>query len=326
MGTRTFNLLVLVFWLAATSWLVVEKVVPHMQRGNPPQYLIPARQQKPREEVVCWTIELVASQRDQPGAGGRLGWAASRIVPRQGGRTEMQSRVQLWRLPIAAMGGPMMRTMLGLARIDDRMEMGINSTIHLDERSQLSRFESSVIIGDGPAWCTITGTNNDGQLEVMARLNKGEPQQVASYWLGDQSVVSDGNAPRGYMPVLTKGQSWKTQQLSPLKAGGSGDVSSEDLVATVMRQEDILWEGHGETCWLVEFRRDSGAGSRWAETPLRQMWVRPSDGMVLREDIQILGRKLKFVRLPADKAIRLAEALEKKWSAHIGEDIIPRHD
>ena len=238
----------------------------------------------------------------------------------------MQSRVQLWRLPIAAMGGPMMRTMLGLARIDDRVEMGINSTIQLDERSQLSRFESSVIIGDGPAWCTITGTNNDGHLDVMARLNKGEPQQVASYWLGDQSVVSDGNAPRGYMPELTEGQSWKTQQLSPLKTGGSGDVSSEDLEATVMRHEDILWNGHRELCWLVEFRRDSGAGSRWAETPLRQMWVRPSDGMVLREDIQILGRKLKFVRLPVDKAMRLAEALEKQWSARIGEDIISRHD
>lgn len=324
MGTRTFNLLVVVFWLAATSWLVVEKVVPHMQRGNPPQYLIPARQQEPREEVVCWTIELVASGQDQRGAGGRLGWAASRVMPRLGGRTEMFSRVQFWRLP--AMGGPVMRTMLGLARIDDRVEMGINSNIQLDEQSKLSRFESSVIIGDGPAWCTIVGVNNEGQLEVTARLNKGEPQQVASYWLGEQSVVSDGNAPRGYMPDLTKGQSWKTQQLSPLKAGGAGDVSSEDLVATVMRQEDILWEGHGEICWLVEFRRDSGAGSRWAETPLRQMWVRPSDGMVLREDIQILGRKLKFVRVPGDKASRLAAALEKNWSARIGEEIIPRHD
>lgn len=326
MGTRTFNLLVVVFWLAATSWLVVEKIVPHMQRGKPPQYLIPDRRQKPREEIVYWTIELVASQQDQANAAGRLGWAASRIVPRIGGRTEMQSRVQLWRLPLAAMGGPMMRTMLGLARIDERVEMGINSSIQLDERLQLSRFESSVIIGDGPAWCTITGANNDGQLEVSARLNRGEPQQVASYWLGDQSVVSDGNAPRGYMLELTKGQSWKTQQLSPLKAGGGGDVSSEDLEATVMRQEDILWDGHSERCWLVEFHRDSGAGSKWAETPLRQMWVRPSDGMVLREDIQILGRKLKFERVPLDKATRLAAALEKNWSAHIGEDVISRHD
>jgi len=326
MGTRTFNILVVVFWLAATSWLVITKIVPHVQRGNPPQYLVTQQKQKPRDEVVCWTIELAATHPDRAHTGGRLGWAASRVVPRSGGRTELLSRVQLWRLPTDAMGGPMMRAMLGFARIDDRVEMGINSSIHLDNQSQLTRFESSVIIGDGPAWCSITGTNNDGQLEVSARLIKGEPQPVASYWLGDQSVVSDGNAPRGYMPDLTAGQSWKTQQLSPLKAGGAGDVSSEDLEATVMRQEDILWDGHSERCWLVEFRRDLGAGSKWAETPLRQMWVRPSDGMVLREDIQILGRRLKFMRLPADSAARLSAALVQNWTARIGEDVISRHD
>lgn len=320
MGTRTFNVLVVVFWLAATSWLIVAKIVPHIRQGTPPKYVTHGEDPKRRAEIVCWTIDQVGIPPETGIDAGRMGWAAGRAIPRTGGRTELQSRVFVWRVPTPS--GPVMRTMMGWARIDDRLELGINSSILLDEQSQLSRFESSVIIGDGEPWCTITGANNGGQLDVTARLSKGEPQQVASYWLGDESVVSDGNAPTGYMPGLELGQTWKTHQLSPLKGAGGGQVSTEDLEATVKRHEDILWDGHQQRCWLVEFHRDSGAGSRWAETPLRQMWVRTSDGMVLRDEVTILGFRLKFLRVPPDKAEGLAAELDKDWSARIDEKML----
>ena len=321
MGTRRLNILIAVFWLVATGWLVREKVLPQLRRGTPPDYLVLNERQEPLETVVCWTIELIPVGTDPIE---RLGWAAGRVLPRSAGRTEIQNRVQLWQVPLSAIGGPMTR-MLGLGRLEaERMPLGVNSSIHLDERSQLSRFESSVTIGDGPVWCTITGVNSDGQLDVSARLGKNIPRSIGSYQLGSESVVNDGNAPRGYMPPLKVGQNWKTQQLSPLKPGGAGDVSSESLEANVMREEDIFWNGHLQKCWLVEFRRDSGAGSKWAETPLRQMWVRLSDGMVLREDIQIVGLKLRFVRQPWKKGNRLADALEKDWSANVSEEMMPR--
>jgi len=317
MGTRTFNVLVVVFWLAATTWLVVAKIVPHMASGTPPEYLVRGGDQTQRDEIVCWTIDQVGAE---SGRNARIGWAAGRGDPRTGGRSELQSRVFVWRLPTPT--GPVMRTLFGWAKIDTRLELGIDSSIYLDRDSQLNRFESSVHIGDGEPWCTIVGTNNDGQLDVTARVNRDKPQQIASYWMGGQSVVSDANAPRGYMPDLKEGQSWKTHQLSPLKGAGGSPVSTEDLEATVKRREDILWEGGQEKCWLVEYHRDSGAGSRWAETPSRQTWVRCSDGMVLRDEIAILGFRLKFLRVPPNKAEGLAAKLEKDWSARIDKDTV----
>jgi hypothetical protein len=124
------------------------------------------------------------------------------------------------------------------------------------------------------------------------------------------------------MPDLGEGQSWKTHQLSPLKGAGGSPVSTEDLVATVKRREDILWDGGQEKCWLVEYHRDSGAGSRWAEMPLRQTWVRCSNGMVLRDEITILGFRLKFVRVPPYRAEGLVAKLEQDWSARIEEHVV----
>jgi hypothetical protein len=324
MGTRTFNILVVIFWVCAVSWLIKEKVVPELRRGTPPDYLSLGSDQASREPVVCWTIELVDIRQNPSRAAERLGWAASRVVPRTAGRSELQSRVQLWRVPLSSLGGPVLRGALGLAGIHENLELGVNSSLHLDNQSKLSRFQSSVMIGDGPTWCTITGINHQGQLDVSAQLGKNGRQHFGSYWLGDESMVGDGNAPNGYMPNLSLGQSWKTRQLSALKPGVGIDGSSEELEATVVRREEIVWDSHGESCWLVEFRPDAGAGTRFVDHPQRQIWVRPSDGKVLREEIQILNRRLRFVRLPPAQAKQFAAVLEKDWSARIDENVMPR--
>jgi hypothetical protein len=322
MGKWRLNLLIVAFWLAAMTWLVQVKLVPDWRRGTPPVYHVANHRGQPQDSVVCWAIELVQPDGAQGKAPERLGWAAGRVVPRTADRTELQSRVQLWKIPVT-FGAPMLWSMLRLSPPDlQHLELGISTSIHLDSNARLTRFESAVFLGETTPWATITGLNNDGQLEVYARRGKDKPQPVGSYYLGDEAVVNDGNAPRGVMPELTLGQKWKTQQLSPLKTGAGGDISGEELEAEVVRQEEIIWDGHHVLCWLVEFRRDEGAGSRWAETPLRQMWVRPADGMVLREDITVLGRKLKFLRVPSDEADGLVARLEKNWSARIEEDAL----
>lgn len=323
MGTRTFNILVVIFWLCAVSWLLVKKVVPELRRGTPPSYRVLEANEPARESLVCWTIELLPEKPNPDQPPERLGWAASRAMPLSAGRTELQSRVQLWKVPLSSLG-PMMRGVLGFAGIDEKLEVSINSKVHLDTKAKLDRFESQVRLGNGLIQVGVSGVNQQGQLEVFTQRNKEAPQPAGTFWLGDESDVGDGNAPNGYMPDLKVGQSWKTHQFNALKAGMGSYGSSEELEATVERKEEMIWDGHRQTCWLVEFRRDPGAGTRFVDRPQRQIWVRVSDGKVLRDETQFLNRRLRFVRVQPAHAERLAAALAKDWSTRISEDVIPR--
>ena len=38
MGNHPFNVIVVLFWLATMSWLIVAKVLPPMRVGEPPSY------------------------------------------------------------------------------------------------------------------------------------------------------------------------------------------------------------------------------------------------------------------------------------------------
>ena len=69
MENRWFTSLIVLLWLATTTWLVVSKVVPPLRRGEPPRYGSvyhvddPAH---PEQTAVGWNLSLG----DTP-----LGWA-----------------------------------------------------------------------------------------------------------------------------------------------------------------------------------------------------------------------------------------------------------
>jgi hypothetical protein len=72
MGSRVFNTAVILVWLAAMSWLVVEKVLPPLQVGEPPNYRAILADQANRS-AVCWSIRWNDKL---------IGFAASMVVTR----------------------------------------------------------------------------------------------------------------------------------------------------------------------------------------------------------------------------------------------------
>src|SRR5688500_11468819 len=90
MGSRFFNVLILLFWFVTMSWLMVNKVLPPLRIGEPPNYRTIISERDPKVPV-CWRISL----NDRP-----LGWAATHFTSRPDGLVESRSRVYLNYLPL----------------------------------------------------------------------------------------------------------------------------------------------------------------------------------------------------------------------------------
>src|SRR6185295_11226833 len=90
MGSRLYNTVVVLFWVATMSWLLVSKVLPPLRVGDPPAYPSVASND-PNPDPVCWIIRSNDAV---------IGWAASRIEKRPENMVELQSYVYLNELPL----------------------------------------------------------------------------------------------------------------------------------------------------------------------------------------------------------------------------------
>ncbi len=89
MRIRWYRLAVLVLWLAATSWLVVRKILPPLLIGEPPVYATVAMEKQ--RPPVAWYLNLNEN---------RIGWALSEISRQSTDVTEIHSLVHFDGLPL----------------------------------------------------------------------------------------------------------------------------------------------------------------------------------------------------------------------------------
>ena len=125
------------------------------------------------------------------------------------------------------------------------------------------------------------------------------------------SLISSEISPHGYMPRLRIRQRWTTYQVSPLRPPTSPQGT---IVATVERYDPMIWNGKLVETLLVVYRKDEGSGSRSADEYLGRLWVRPDNGMVLKQEIMLLGSRFTLQRREDREATRLAENLQENWS------------
>ncbi len=56
MEHRWFKVVVVLFWMGTMTWLVVEKVLPPLYRGEPPSIQSVYGGMEPDSPPVCWTV------------------------------------------------------------------------------------------------------------------------------------------------------------------------------------------------------------------------------------------------------------------------------
>jgi hypothetical protein len=282
MGSRAFNTAVVLVWLAAMSWLVIEKVLPPLQVGEPPNYkaiLANVDEQPP----ICWAIRW----NDQP-----IGFAASTILTREDNMREIHSRVFFSQLPLDQMApgwlGAIVRPMLASV---GTLDMDAQSLLQIDPLDRLAGFESKVRLANIPEAIRMSGVIEGTQLKLA--VHSGDFSYRTEKYLPPDALVGDELSPQAHLPGLRKGQKWTMPVYSPFRPPNS---PIDILQASVERDETIAW--NGETCEtrLVVYRSDSGSGLMTTQEPRGKLWVR-HDGLVLKQEVVVFNSRLHFVRL-----------------------------
>jgi hypothetical protein len=306
MGNHPFNLIVILFWFATMGWLVVAKILPPVMVGEPPNYQTILKDTK-EKAPVCWRICL----------GDRMiGWAATKVVPRNDGITNLYSRLYMGEFPleeiapgwIAAVLKPVLRD-LGPLDIDKR------SRITIDPLGRLVSFESRLRVADIPDAIKVTGEVEGTSLKL--NMQSGEvPYRKLERYLPHDSLVVDELSPQARMPGLRVGQTWTVPIYSPFRPPNS---PLEILQASVEQEARLTWDGQQNACHVIVYRNDSGSGLSRNENRGR-VWVR-DDGVVLRQEVAILKSRLQFIRLADRQAEDIRQTLGDDWTQNLPDAI-----
>jgi hypothetical protein len=297
MGNRPFNVVVILFWLATMSWLVVAKILPAMRVGEAPNYSSIVAS-APDEPPSCWAIRM---------HGRTIGWSAGKLVRRGDGMSEFYSRVYLGELPIAELAPGWLAGVLKPIVPDlSALDVDKRSRLAVDPLGRLAEFESRLRLGNIADAIKIQGDVDGSTLKMSVR--SGDISATVNHSLPANALLGDELAPQARMPGLRVGQSWTVPLYSPFR---SAHRPLEILQATVEREAQYPWAGKTANTRVIVYRGDAGSGLGGDEVRGR-MWVR-DDGLVLCQEVLIFASPLQFERLAPDDAAPIWRALGDEW-------------
>lgn len=296
MTHKIYHATVILLWLVAMTWLVVEKVLPPLMGGDPPDYnsVLAARDPPPVWWKITWNDET-------------MGYAGSRVVTHGPQGSEMRSVVQLEKVPmesiLSELMGAMARFMTSWRsrQADLRIDALVATQLWFDAERRVSAFHTRVGFGEIEDALTIDGVvRGEGQLHIRGELGPGleaySPERTVldrQLDLPAQALVADAFTPRSELRDLHVGQKWTIPVYRPFPPGSSVQI----VEAEVIRHDVILWEARDMETFLIEYRTDPGSGVRAGQQAVGREWV-ARDGRVLRQELTLSGLTFRFERMP----------------------------
>jgi len=321
-----FTPIIVAFWCLTTGWLVITKILPSLAPGSPPGYqALYTAGGKPIP--VAWSVVW----NEQP-----LGWAMSLARPTDSGGMSVESRMRLDRIPLdellpgwtrtlartlvrgmeePATTGPSAITAPSASSSTDDSVVGRRSAAHhrslgleargvlsIDPSGRLEAFNSTVDLPAVGDTVFLDGTVEDDRVGITIRA-KGLRYETSRH-LPKTIMLGDELSPQAMMPGLEPGKRWTVPTYSPLRVGSS---PLEVLHARVTGEESLFWEDHLVRVLVVEYRDDPASHHR----PRSRLWVDRS-GRVLRQESQLFGSTLAFLRRSDEAAASLARNVEEE--------------
>ena len=305
MGNKPFNVIVILFWLATMSWLVVAKILPALRIGDPPNYASILKHTLD-EPPDCWKIQM---------RGRTIGWAAGKVVRRDDGVSEFYSRVYLGALPLDELAPGWLSSVLEPVFSDLReMDIDKRSRFTVDPLGRLAEFESRLRLGNVVDAIKVQGQIDGATMNLS--IQSGDISTTMTRPVSPNSLMSDELSPQARMPGLRVGQTWTVPLYSPFRTASR---PLEILQAIVEREDQIYWDGQRVNTRVIVFRGDPGSGLSGGETRGR-MWVR-EDGIVLLQEVSIFRSPVRFERLPESDAEQIWKVLGDDWNRALPHDL-----
>jgi hypothetical protein len=289
-GNRVFNSVVVVFWLSTMSWLIVAKVLPPLQVGEPPNYRsIYAVEPGAKAEPVCW--DMFWNDR-------RLGWAKATIYHTTSGVTEVRSLVHFKHVPVEELVPAWIRPAVRSAvQPAGMLAMDATSLLEIDPLGRLSGIYSSLNAVGIDTGVVIRGRVRGTTLSGEVR--SGIIAQPFERYLPPNALFGDELSPQARLPGLRAGQEWTVPVYSPLRFSESRNPV-EVLHAKVEGRESVVIGDDNVLTSVVIYRSDSGSILGGAQTPRGKLWV-ADDGTVLKQTSRLFGSQLTFVRASPER-------------------------
>ncbi|MEN6451238.1 MAG: hypothetical protein ABFC96_12165 [Thermoguttaceae bacterium] len=312
---RWFTAAVIVLWLATMTWLVKEKVVPHLLIGDRPSNLDILRAQ--RKRPVGWRISIDKH---------RLGWAMTEAALLPGNLTEIHGRVHFDRLPLDKMMPDWIQAFVTLAgRPSELLQIGsldAFSTLTVDALGNLLRLDSSVQaqpFGDAFA---VRGVVDAGKMQLaISGGGRAFPYEIP---MPPKALLMDLLSPQSELPGLKDGQEWTVPVYNPLSIAVT-KTPVEIIFVTVEGTEQKIWGGTPVDTWRVVYRSEP-KGQASGDSAIRGIsWVR-FNGTVIQQQVRMSGCTIDFVRLTRTEAAKLLATLREQWWTPDASPKKYRHD
>lgn len=187
----------------------------------------------------------------------------------------------------------------------------LNTDINVTQFGSLSRFSMNAAVHldkkqkDGMVKAYISGRAEDAHLLLSGYFTfmdqKFSLPSDLKVRYDSKTLFLSSLAPADCLPGLTGGQQWEAPVIDlkdlmgnqALGAAGVGEFSLPSRKATPVRvrEEPVWWGWHGENtaCWLVESKQPG---------LVVQLWVRQSDGFVLRQQARFGEAAIDLIREP----------------------------
>lgn len=292
MSNRLYVGGIVVFWLAAMTWLVTERVLPPFFTGEAPRSGA-LRQNEP----VAWRIDL---------DGAVCGRAVVQATPGGQGIREVHSLVRVDRLPRPRALPVWLSSM---ASAIDSLSLTSRTRTAFDGFGRLARFETRIRINQLDFPIVVTGTVAGHKIKLSVRAGDIS-RRVERPWPAD-GVLAHDVLPETKLINVYPGKRWRREVFSPLAGRGE---PVEMLEAEVTDSVKITHDGNAVEARLVEYRAPGRTGASDAELLRARMWV-GEDGRVLMQETYLFGSRLTFTRL-GDQASRLAAKQDLQLSRH----------
>ncbi|MEN0110020.1 MAG: hypothetical protein AAF805_04790 [Planctomycetota bacterium] len=283
-GNKLYAAGIVLFWLAAMTYLVVDRILPPWG-GDPAPISRIVRQQEP----LAWRVAV---------DGHPVGVAVLQAVPTPVGSTDVLSTLELDRVP-APKSPPIWLAPL-VKSIGD-VGVSLDTCSRFDAFGSLVSFDTSLQITDYAQQIRLSGAVKGDKLVLRVRLGD-ITKRFEQPWSATASLASEfGPEPR-ILPVYA-GRVWRHEVYSPLSPPGKPVEVLEARVTDSVRHD---FDGRTSNAWIVEYRSTEKTG-RSEEGRLRAQLRVAEDGRVLQQEARLFGTLLTLTRLPDEESQRLAD-------------------
>lgn len=313
---RLFTGVVIVFWAVTMTWLFLEKVIPPLLGGDPPDYTSDIAEPRDEQPPESWRLRW---------NGKTIGYAAARTDIRPSGRVERYTYVEFQDLPLEALLsellGPMaavIKPMLQEGR-DLKLDMMVATRMRFNEMKRLTGFDTTIDLAGAKDFLKLRGgVGEDGKLLVIAQMSNGSAGRREhfrhSVQLPPEALIEGSLVPRPELRDLHVGQTWTI----PVFRAFPPNSPVQILQAEVERHDPFFLWGNDEVETLeVVYRSDAGSGVQATRKPISREWVRVTDGLTLRQQIRFSGVEMTFERLTESelqlRSDRIDELVERLW-------------